>query len=192
MSLNRLSGLFLVIGVVLFAANIMIGPRGFHDAADDSVRYEIIRSNVPQWKLYLRTGSASSIVVAIGYVLLSLDSWPAPNRLLLVTGSIAVVLAAALLIVYTELGATIDPAEFLDSYYAGPLWLSHAVALGISGLVLAFVLYQGGVSPLLSLGVAGAAALLFFYAAVPNTVTYGAFILFHLALLIVGILSLRS
>ena len=188
MPLSRLSGLFLITGVVLFAANVLIGPRGFHDAADHSVRYEIIRSNLRRWAIYLRTGSASSILVAIGYVLFCVDRWPAPNRLVLVAGSIAIILAAALLTVYTELGVR-DPAEFLDSYYAGPLWLAHAVALGVSGVVLGFILYQGGVSPLLSLGVAGSALLLFFYAAVPTTVTYGAFILVHLAFLVVGILS---
>lgn len=191
MLLSRLSGLFLIMGVVVFVANVMIGPRGFHDAEDDSVRYEIIQGNLRQWKIYLRSGSISSILVAIGYVLLCLDRWPAPNRLVLVTGSMAAILAAALLIVYTERGAS-DPSEFLDEYYRGALWISHAVALGVSGLVLGYVLYQEGFSPLLSLGVAGAAALLFLYAAIPTTITYGAFILLNLAFLVVGILILRS
>ena len=165
MSLSRISGLFLVIGVVFFAVNVLIGPRGFHDAADDAIRQEIIRENLSQWKLYLRSGSVSSILIAIGYVLFCLDRWPTSNRWVLLLGSIAVVLAATLLTIYTEVGAT-DPVEFVNKYYAGALWLSHAVSLGASGVVLGYLLYQAGFSTLLSLAVAATAALLFLYAAV--------------------------
>jgi hypothetical protein len=145
MTLLALSGYIIIAGFVLVVAASLAAPRAVYSAEDKEARLEIIAQNRSRWTTSNALWAVTSLVTAVGMLLLSISLAESQSPGLLYAGAAAIVIGAVSWDIYLY-QVNADPAEYLYSDPPAPLSIVFVWAT-VAALALYAVAFLQGSFP---------------------------------------------
>lgn len=190
MSLERIAGIVIIVGVVLYIIAGCVSPRLYQEP-DISQRVSIIEASRTRWNLSQLFFGLGIGLPAVGFLLLTLHLHGIQRQWLIYAGAAAFVLGAlsGVIFVYRQ---TSDPVQYWASIQPSALIIG-AVVLTLAGLLLYGVVFlQGDFPNWLGYVAVGAAVVLLAAFLVTRGITgFVVASLSYLVTLIVGVVLVR-
>jgi hypothetical protein len=190
MSLERIAGIVIIVGVVLYITAGFMSPRLYQEP-DISQRVSIIEANRARWDVSQILFGLGIGLPAVGFLLLTLHLHGIQRQALTYAGAAAFILGAlaGVIFVYRQ---TFDPVQYWESTQPS-LLIGGAVVLTLAGLLLYGVVFLHGGFPnwLGYVAVGAAVVLLAAFLVTRGTTGFVVASLSYLVTLIVGIVLVR-
>lgn len=190
MSLERIAGLVIMVGVVLYIVAMFVSPRLYQEP-DINQRVSIIEANRTRWNVSQLLFGLGIGLPAVGFLLLTLHLHDIQRQWAIYAGAAAFILGALSGVIFV-FRQTSDPVQYWASTQPSAL-IVGAVVLTLAGLLLYGVVFiQGGFPKWLGyVAVAAAVVLLAAFLVTRGTTGFVVASLSYLIILIVGIVLVR-
>lgn len=191
MDIQRLAGIVMIAGFVLFWAGNVYSPPGVYGETAVAARLEVVAQNPLRWTISQGMGGLGIVVMLLGLVLWSVPLRGQHSPWLTDLPAVINMLAAVLITVYLYQYIT-APASIWESAQPSLLLQASSALILAAGIIYGLLFLQAGLAAWLGYLLIGYAVVALAALFVFNLPTFYLISLYAFIILAVGIVSIRQ